>query len=100
MAALRVLMAASEVAPLAQTGDLGEAVGGLARALRCHGLDVRVVLPCYTVAERAAATAGLPLVTRVDRLRVPLGDRHEESAVRETELPGGVTASPESLSSM
>jgi len=92
MASLRILMAASEVAPLAQTGELGEAVGALARALRRQGHDVRVVLPGYTVAERAAAAAGLPLLTRVERLRVPLGDRREESAVRETELPGGVTA--------
>lgn len=92
MAALRVLMAASEVAPLAQTGGLGEAVGALARALRPQGHDVRVVLPGYTVAERTAAAAGVPLATRVDTLRVPLGDRVEVAAVREAALPGGVPA--------
>ena len=92
MAALRVLMAASEVTPLAQTGGLGEAVGALARALRRQGHDVRVVLPGYTVAERAAQAAGVPLATRVERLWVPLGDRIEMSAVREAALPGAVPA--------
>lgn len=92
MATLRVLMAASEVSPLAQTGGLGEAVGALARALRRQGHDVRVVLPGYTVAERTAEAAGVPLVTRVERLPVPLGDRVEASAVREAALPGGVPA--------
>ncbi len=92
MAAFRVLMAASEVAPLAQTGGLGEAVGALARALRRQGHDVRVVLPGYAVAERAAEVAGIALATRVERLPVPLGERVETSAVREAALPGGVPA--------
>ncbi len=92
MAALRVLMAASEVTPLVQTGGLGEAVGGLARALRRQGHDVRVVLPGYTEAERTAEAVGLPLATRVEQLRIPLGDRVETSAVREAALPGGVPA--------
>ncbi len=85
-------MAASEVAPLARTGGLGDAVGALARALRRQGHDVRVVLPGYTVAVRTAEAAGVPLVTRVERLRVSLGDRAEASAVREAALPDGVPA--------
>ncbi len=92
MAGVRVLMAASEVAPLAQTGGLGEAVGALARALRRQGHDVRVVLPGYTVAEQAAEAAGVPLVTRLEHLGIPIGDRLERAAVREAALPGDVPA--------
>ncbi|HEY7678501.1 MAG TPA: glycogen/starch synthase [Candidatus Methylomirabilis sp.] len=92
MDTFRVLMAASEVAPLAQTGGLGQAVGELARALRRQGHDVRVVLPGYAVAERAAEAAGMAPATRVERLPVPLGEHLETSAVREAALPGGVPA--------
>lgn len=50
----RVLMVTSECAPLAKTGGLGDAVAGLAKALRQAGCDVRVVLPFY---------AGIPRTT-------------------------------------
>ncbi|MCY4369606.1 MAG: glycogen/starch synthase [bacterium] len=44
---MRVLFAAAECSPLARTGGLGEAVAGLARALRRGGIDVTVVIPRY-----------------------------------------------------
>lgn len=40
-------MVAAELAPLAKTGGLGDAVAGLARALVRRGHDVRVLLPRY-----------------------------------------------------
>ena len=40
-------MVSSELAPLAMTGDLGESVGALARALARRGHDVTAVLPDY-----------------------------------------------------
>lgn len=43
-----------ECAPLAKTGGLGDAVAGLAKALRQAGCDVRVVLPFYANIPRAA----------------------------------------------
>ena len=44
---LRILFAASEAAPFAKTGGLGEVVGDLPRYLHARGHDVRVVLPRY-----------------------------------------------------
>jgi starch synthase len=44
---LRVLHIASECAPFAKTGGLGDVVGSLPAAQRAQGVDVRVVLPLY-----------------------------------------------------
>jgi starch synthase len=44
---VRVLFAASELAPVVTVGGLGEAGAGLVRALRSDGVDVTVVLPDY-----------------------------------------------------
>jgi starch synthase len=44
---LKVLFVASECAPFAKTGGLGDVVGALPRALQRRGLDVRVVMPLY-----------------------------------------------------
>ncbi len=50
---MRVLMVASEAAPFAKTGGLGDVAGTLPQALRRLGVDVAVVLPRYR---------GIPLV--------------------------------------
>lgn len=44
---MQVLIAAAECSPLARTGGLGEAVAGLAGALRRSGVDVTVAMPRY-----------------------------------------------------
>lgn len=44
---MRILFAASELAPLAQAGGLGDAVAGLADALAERGHDVLCALPAY-----------------------------------------------------
>jgi starch synthase len=49
----RILFIASECSPLAQTGGLGDAVAGLAKALRGRGHDVRIVMPLYGFIDRA-----------------------------------------------
>lgn len=47
VSALKVLMVASEAAPFAKSGGLGDVVGSLPKALKKLGVDVRVVLPKY-----------------------------------------------------
>ncbi|RIL04631.1 MAG: hypothetical protein DCC71_13375 [Proteobacteria bacterium] len=44
---LRLVFASWELAPLAQTGGLGDAVGGLARALAARGHELVCVLPAH-----------------------------------------------------
>jgi starch synthase len=72
-AALRVLFAASECAPLTKTGGLGDVAAALPAALRALGIDVRVLLPAYreilaalpaaVPVARVPAAAGLPAAT-------------------------------------
>ncbi len=51
---MRVFFVSAEFAPLAQSGGLGDAVAGLARALAARGHDVTTLLPAYrsSLAER------------------------------------------------
>lgn len=44
---LRVLAVASECAPFAKTGGLADVVGALAKALRGHDTECRVLMPLY-----------------------------------------------------
>lgn len=60
---MRVLIAAAECSPLARTGGLGEAVAGLAGALRRRGIEVTVVIP------RVVRTGQLPQGRRGERRR-------------------------------
>ncbi len=50
---LRLLFVASECAPFAKTGGLGDVVAALPKALRRLGHDVRIVLPLYNSIDRA-----------------------------------------------
>ena len=49
----RVLLISAECTPLAQSGGLGDAVAGLAKALRHRGNDARIVMPLYGFIDRA-----------------------------------------------
>ena len=44
---LKVLFVASEVQPYSKSGGLGDVAGSLPKALKAHGVDIRVVLPKY-----------------------------------------------------
>ena len=49
---MKVLLIASECAPFAKVGGLGDMVAGLAKALRLLGHDVRIMLPLYSFIDR------------------------------------------------
>ncbi len=76
---MRILSASAELAPLAQSGGLGDAVSGLSRALAARGHDVTCVLPGYRSSLAAYATlpATPPLVVEGDvTVSLPGGDLH------------------------
>jgi starch synthase len=70
---LRVFFATSELAPLAQSGGLGDAVAGLARALAARGHEVVSLLPAY---RSALAHPSCPALTDAGAVRLagPFGD--------------------------
>jgi len=83
-AALRVLFATSECAPLIKTGGLGDVSAALPAALRRLGIDARVLLPGYP-AVREATHASEGAGPEAEVLPACGTTRFVESA-----LPGGV----------
>ncbi len=81
---MRVLFAASEVAPFAKTGGLADVAGALPAALAGLGVDVRVVMPLYRQIDRGAHA----LRDTGTLLEVPIAGRTETTAVHEGRLPG------------
>jgi len=81
-APMKVLFVASECAPYAKTGGLGEVIGALPKALARLGLDVRVVMPLY---------AGMPwreLEPLEGVLSVPMWSGTAHARIRLGRLPG------------
>ncbi len=78
---MKVLFVASECAPFAHTGGLGDVVGALPKALHRLGLDVRVVMPLY---------AGMPwhrFEILEGAVSVPMWYGQARAAVRFSQLP-------------
>ncbi len=75
---LKVLIVASEVAPFAKTGGLGDVVGALPKALHRRGIDARVVAPLYAgmdwnALERLDGELHVPMWWGTARAGVRLG---------------------------
>jgi starch synthase len=80
---VNVLFVASEVAPFAKTGGLGDVAAALPRALARRGHDVRVVMPMY---GRIKETDGAESV--IGDVVLELGPTRIVFSVHAAELPG------------
>ena len=83
---LRILIVSTEVDPIASTGELGRSVGGLAKALKSIGIDVRVVMPRY----RRINTNLFNMVRLVEKVRIRTISRFGEMSILRDEIPGEV----------
>lgn len=84
---MKILFAASEMAPFASTGALGESVAALAGALKSNGHEVSVVLPFYRSVRERGKT--VPKKTGAKFL-VQVGDQRLPCEIREARSPEGV----------
>ncbi len=83
MVLMRIVLAASEVAPFAKTGGLADVVGSLPAALARLGHEVSVFCPYYLQVEKSGAK-----VREKARLFVPLAGGQKEAHILEGRLPG------------
>jgi starch synthase len=83
---MNVLIVASEAAPIATTGGLGDVVGSLPTALRDLGCSVSVAIPAYRTALDRIQTWD----TAVEDLSVPMGGEGVAGDILQSELAPGV----------
>ncbi|MGA1868133.1 MAG: glycogen synthase GlgA [bacterium] len=85
---LKILYAASEVAPLAKTGGLADVAGALPSALAALGHEVKVVLPFYKMVKNNVKS----IKNFIKKIEVPIANRTEPGAVDSTKLSDNVEA--------
>ena len=84
---MKILMASTEMAPLARTGGLGDVVEALPGELQHRGHEVTVVLPLYrSIRENPA----LEIKSTGVELTVQVGSKRLDAEIYETIAPNGV----------
>ena len=83
---MKILLAASEMAPFARTGGLGDVLEALPGALAAAGHEVSVVLPCY---RGLRADLKLGAVGTGVAIPIQIGARVHVAEVLQARTPGG-----------
>ena len=83
---MKILIAASEAAPLAKTGGLGDVVGALPSALQELGCQVSVAIPAYRTALKKVGAAHVA----VKKVPVRLGTKDVHADILEGEISDGI----------
>jgi starch synthase len=79
---VKVLLPASEVAPIIKFGGLGDVIGSLPKALAPLGVDVDVAIPYYPT----VSLSGAHVHTGIE-LNVPFGESNHVVRIFKTKLP-------------
>lgn len=69
-------MISAEAEPYAKAGGLADMVVGLSRALLKHGVDVRILIPCYSEVRKST-----PLVKLLDLPHIKMGTQAYSAAI-------------------
>src|SRR5882757_29325 len=84
---MKILLAASELAPFVRSGDLAEAIADLSGELRKAGHEVSVAIPYYRAVKEAKI--GRPKKSSI-RISVQVGASKMPSDIYEVKAPNGV----------
>ncbi len=79
---MKVLMVASEAAPVLKLGGLGDVVGSLPKELQKLGVDVDIIIPYFPNAK----TTGLDIFKSMD-IEIPFANKVELISIYKTKLP-------------
>ena len=88
---LKIALIASEVYPLAKTGGLADAVGGLARSLAARGEEVFVFHPYYRAVTDCLRERKIKAQSTPVRLKIKIGNTVVEGAIKQVSLDEGIT---------
>ncbi len=84
---MKILMASSEMAPLARTGGLGDVIEALPAELTRRGHEVSVAIPYYRCIREDKA---VKVTSTGVQIAVQVGSKRVEADVLECEAPNGV----------
>lgn len=81
---IKVLFAASEMAPVAKVGGLGDVIGSLPKALRKIGVDARIIIPFYEKIKKEKALK----IKFLKNIFVESGGEKERAGIFKTRVGG------------